>query len=135
MRIVLFVIFFSLITSLNYTAQAQVDLAKLEKNVNIRAKGLIHNLNTTKDTLVLKSDSLINKLYSVSMAHEREIDMSINKTFVKIPLDQLSKGKHVFVAVQSSMRIVFVVKILREDKDTLLAMANDEELVAKNEKE
>jgi hypothetical protein len=69
------------------------------------------------------------------MAHEREIDMSINKTFVKIPLDQLSKGKHVFVAVQSSMRIVFVVKILREDKDTLLAMANDEELVAKNEKE
>ncbi|WP_047545197.1 hypothetical protein [Psychroserpens sp. Hel_I_66] len=129
MRTIIFIIFFSLITSLNYTAQAQADLAILEKNVNIRAKGLIHELNTSKDTLILKSETLITKIYSVSMNYEREVDLNINKRLVKIPLNQLSKGKHVFVAVQSSMRIVFVIKILRDDEEMLLAIADDDLVV------
>nr|WP_321236322.1 hypothetical protein [uncultured Psychroserpens sp.] len=133
MKLTIIVIFFSLITSLNYTAQAQNDFAKLEKNVNVRAEGLIHKLNATKDTLVLKSESLINRVYSVSMDYKREVNMAINEKFAKIPLNKLSKGKHVFVAVQSPIRIVFVVKVLRDD--TLLLTVEEEDLVAKNEKE
>jgi hypothetical protein len=132
MRLVFIVIFFSLMTSLNDTAQAQSDFAKLEKNVNVRAKGLIHKLNSTKDTLILKSESLINKVYSVSMTYKREVDMTINEKLIKIPLSTLSKGKHVFVAVQSTMRIVFVVKVL-QDREILFAI-EEKELVAKNDK-
>ena len=39
---------------LGFTLQAQEALAKLEKNKNSQAKGLIHELNTIKDTLILK---------------------------------------------------------------------------------
>lgn len=132
MKIISIVIFFSLITSLNVNAQVPNDYAKLEKNINIRAKGLSQELSASKDTLILKSESLIHKVYSVSKDYKREIDMDINSNIVKIPLNQLSKGKHVFVAKQSSLRIVFVVKVLR-DNEFLLAMA-DKKLAAKNEK-
>jgi hypothetical protein len=133
MRPLFFVIFFSLITSLNSTIQAQNDFAKLEKNINVRAKGLIQKLNTTKDTLILKSESVIHKLYSVSEQNKREIDLSIGTKSIKVPLTNLTKGKHVFVAVQSKLRIVFVVRLF-EDEELLLAMADDE-LVVKNKKE
>ncbi|MDG5492633.1 hypothetical protein [Psychroserpens sp. SPM9] len=131
MKIVSIVIFFSLITSLNFTAEAQNDFAKLEQNVNIRAKGLIHKLNPSKDTLILKSKALIQKVYSVNTAYDREVDLVLNSNLAKIPLNRLSKGKHVFVAVQSSKRIVFVVKIFR-DNEWLIAM-HDERLTAKND--
>ncbi|WP_298895498.1 hypothetical protein [uncultured Psychroserpens sp.] len=132
MRTVFIIIFFSLITSLNFSIQAQNDFAKLEKNVNTRAKGLIQELNSSKDTLILKSDALINKVYAVSSDYEREVDMIINKKYIEIPLNNLSKGKHVFVAVQSPIRIVFVVKIFR-DNEWLLTMEK-ERLASKNEK-
>lgn len=132
MKLVITVIFFSLITSLNFNAQAQNDFAKLERNVNIRAKGLVQQLNKTKDTLILQSESLINKVYSVSTNYEREVDMEVNEKRIKIPLNELSRGKHVFVAVQSPIRIVFVVKVLR-DNEWLLAM-QEERIAAKNDK-
>ncbi|WP_298902707.1 hypothetical protein [uncultured Psychroserpens sp.] len=132
MRTVFVIIFFSIMTLTSYTIQAQNDFAKLEKNVNIRAKGLIQKLNHTKDTLILKSDSLIRKVYSVSTDYKREIDMAVNAKDVKIPLNRLSKGKHVFVAVQSPIRIVFVVKVFR-DNEWLLAM-EEERLASKNDK-
>ena len=113
-------------------SQGQQNFATIEKNVNIRAKDLIHDLNKTKDTLILQSGSLINKVYSVSTDYEREVDMVVNDTHIKIPLNQLSKGKHVFVAVQSPIRIVFVVKVFR-DNEWLLAM-QEERLALKNEK-
>jgi len=94
--------------------QAQEQYAILEKNVNIRAKGLVHQLNKTKDTLILSSDKKINKVYSISETNVREINTYINKNTFKVPLNKLSKGKHVFVVVQSPLRIVFVVKVLQE---------------------
>ncbi|WP_460218208.1 hypothetical protein [Psychroserpens sp. MEBiC05023] len=133
MRIVLIIIFFSFISALNHSAHAQNDFAKLEKNVNIRAKGLIQQLNSTKDTLILNSKSLINKVYAVSEDYKREVDIVVNDKNVQIPLHNLSMGKHVFVAVQSPVRIVFVVKILRDDHHLLLAV-DDDDLVAKNKK-
>lgn len=121
MKTVYFIIFFVLLISPFHNLEAQNDFAILEKNVNIRAKGLTQKLNTTKDTLILKSNTLINKVYAVNMNYKREIDLSVKNKSVKIPLKNLSKGKHVFVAVQSPVRIVFVVKILR-DNSVLLAM-------------
>ena len=106
------------------TAHAQNDYAKLEKNVNQRAKALVHHLNTSKDTLVLQSEQFIKKVYSVSQSNTSEINLNVNTNFIEIPLNKLSKGKHVFVTVLPSMRIVFVVKILR-DYNALLAMIED----------
>lgn len=131
MKTVYVIVFFVLITSSFSNLQAQNDFAILEKNVNVRAKGLIHKLNATRDTLLLESKTLIHKVYAVNMNYKREIDLSVRTNSVKIPLKKLSKGKHVFVAVQSPVRIVFVVKILR-DNSVLLALEEDK-LVSKNE--
>tara|TARA_Y100000815_G_scaffold112601_1_gene101406 strand:- start:224 stop:658 length:435 start_codon:yes stop_codon:yes gene_type:complete len=103
-----------LIFLLSFTLNAQEHYAKLEKNRNIQAQGLVHELNSTKDTLILRGDRKINYLYSINKEYGRELDFTINDTIYKLPLNKLTKGKHVMVAVQSPMRIVFVVKILKE---------------------
>ncbi|NNE33440.1 MAG: hypothetical protein HKN40_13850 [Winogradskyella sp.] len=99
---------------LSFTLNAQEHFAKLERNKNIQAKGLIHKLNQTRDTLILQSDKKINYLYSINNEYGREIDVNVNATSFKFPLNNLSKGKHVFVAVQSPMRIVFVIRVLKD---------------------
>ncbi|MEM9679209.1 MAG: hypothetical protein AAF901_02700 [Bacteroidota bacterium] len=93
---------------------AQSDYAKIDKNRNVQAKHLYHDLNKTKDTLVLKSEKKINYLYSINKDYGREFDFYVDTTTYKLPLNKLSLGKHVIVAVQSPLRIVFVVHILRE---------------------
>lgn len=110
-RILLIVV---LVFLLSFTLKAQEQYAKLEPNRNIQAKGLIHKLNETKDTLILQSDKKINYLYSINKDYGRDFDIYIDTTYYKFPLNQLPKGKHVLVAVQSPKRIVFVVKILNE---------------------
>lgn len=114
MKLGIIVVCCIVMTSMNFTAQAQNDFAKLERNVNVKAEGLIHKLNKSKDTLILKSKSLIKNVFSISGNDQREVDLTVNKNDIEIPLHTLSKGKHVFVAVQNSMRVVFVIKILRE---------------------
>ena len=54
------------------------------------------------------------------MNYKREVDIDVRDTSVKIPLKSLSKGKHVFVAVQSPIRFVFVVKILGDNTSVAL---------------
>lgn len=95
-------------------AKAQEPAAIIEKNVNIAAKAVYHDLNSTRDTLILKSDKKINYFYTINHDYSREIDFYIGKTEYKLPLNKLSKGKHVVVVVQSPLRIVFVVKILND---------------------
>lgn len=99
---------------LGFTLQAQEHYAKLEKNRNIQAKGLIHQLNSTRDTLILTSDKIIHSLYTINKTYTRELELEIDTTAYKLPLNKLSKGKHVVVARQSPMQIVFVVKILKD---------------------
>lgn len=110
-RICLIVI---LIFLLSFTLKAQEHYAKLEPNRNIQAKGLIHKLNKTRDTLILKSDKKINYLYSINKDYGRDFDVYVDTTHYRLPLNKLPKGKHVLVAVQSPKRIVFVVKILKD---------------------
>lgn len=123
MKLVYVIIFFVFLCFPHLEAYAQNDFAILEKNVNVRAKDLVQKLNSTKDTLILQSNTLINKVYAVNMNYKREVDLVVKNNMVKIPLTHLSKGKHVFVAVQSPIRIVFVVKIIGEDA-VLLALEN-----------
>ncbi|WP_431159058.1 hypothetical protein [Winogradskyella poriferorum] len=126
---------------MSFTLQAQESYAKLEKNRNIQAKELIHELNETKDTLILRSNKKINGLYSINKDYSRELDFYINDTSFKLPLNKLSVGKHVMVAVQSPKRIVFVIRILKEipeiepikltTKD-IIATESEKALVLKN---
>lgn len=90
---------------------SQTSYAKIEKNLNVRAKNLYHDLNTSKDTLILKSDKKINYVYSINRAVKRELSYTVNAKDFKVPLRELSVGKHVFVVVQSPVRIVFVIKV------------------------
>ena len=103
---------------------AQEGFATIEKNINIDARGLYHNLNKTKDTLILKSDTKINYVYSINENQEREIDNYVDSKTHKLPLHNLSKGKHVFVVRQSPVLIIFVIRIFG-DSPTLASI--DEE--------
>lgn len=109
---------------------AQNQFASLEKNYNVGAKDLVHELNTTKDTLLLKSSKTIDYVYAINREYKREIDFYNNTNVLKIPLHQLSKGKHLFVVGNSRKQIVFVVRILKDDKS--LAMASDGKITASN---
>ncbi len=103
---------------------SQERFAALEKNVNRDARSLLHELNETKDTLILKSDSKINYVYSINQAHEREINYYFQKNACKIPLRGLSKGKHVIVVGLSPLKIVFVIRVFG-DMPALAVRRND----------
>ena len=88
--------------------------AILEKNVNVRAKELSHELNKTKDTLLLKSDKKIDYVYAINSTYHREVDTYVFENSFKVPLNKLSVGKHLFVVGQNHMKIIFVVRIVEE---------------------
>ena len=92
---------------------AQDDFASLRKNVNYRAKGLNHDLNSTKDTLLLSSKSKIYRIYTVG-DNSGAIDKTINDFSAKIPLNPLDQGKYVFVVDQLNLKIVFQIQIMRD---------------------
>lgn len=95
---------------------AQDSFAKIEKNVNNSAKELFHDLNKTKDTLILKGDKRIRYVYSINRAYKRETQEYIGDTTAKVPLTHLTKGKHVFVVEQMPKKIVFVIRVLQDPK-------------------
>lgn len=98
---------------------AQQDFALLEKNYNFRASGLIQELNATKDTLILKSDQKMSYVYAINEEYQREIDTYAGTEYYEVPLTNLSKGKHVFVVSLSPLKIVFVVRVLKDHPDIL----------------
>ncbi|MCF6295028.1 MAG: hypothetical protein L3J25_05015 [Flavobacteriaceae bacterium] len=110
---------------------AQERFATIEKNVNFRASNLFHGLNKTRDTLLLKSDKEINYVYSINKDNNREIDYHVNANSFKVPLKNLSKGKHVFSVVQAPLLIVFVVHIFK-DSPPIIVMDEDDVAVLKN---
>ena len=112
--------------------QAQDAFATLEKNYNFRANGLIEELNVTNDTLILKSDKKMGYVYSINREYRREIDTYAGDTYFKVPLTDLSDGKHVFVVSVSPLKIVFVIHI---NKDYLNTIPVEAEVLtaAKNE--
>ena len=109
---------------------AQSSYAAIEKNYNTRASSLIHELNSTKDTLLLRSTNRITQVYSINSTYKREIDLYLNTNFYELPLNNLSKGKHLLVVGESPKKIVFVIRILDRDskvdiKETKLTYVNN----------
>jgi len=113
---------------------AQDAFATLEKNFNFRASGLIEELNETKDTLILKSDKKMSYVYSINKDYKREIDIYAGTDYYRVPLTNLSKGKHVFVVSVSPLKIVFVVRI-HKDQPVILPLESEAKVVTalKNE--
>ena len=103
------ILFIAFVTTVSFGQKK--DYASLEKNFNAYAKDLSHDLNKTKDTLLLKSDKPLRFIYSINKDYKREIDTYAGRNNFNIPLDTLTQGKHVFVVTQSSKRIIFVVHI------------------------
>jgi hypothetical protein len=108
LTLTLFMAFFCLTNSQLF---AQHEFAKIEKNINVLASGLHHDLNATKDTLVLKSDSKISYIYDIFNKRKHDINRRVYASDYKVALRDLSKGKHIFVVVQDALKIVFVVRI------------------------
>ena len=106
--------------------QAQKNFAVIEKNFNIRAKDLLHDLNATKDTLILQSSKSIDYVYAINSEYKREIDFYNNSNALKIPLNSLSKGKYTFVVGNQRMKIIFVVHVLSDQKG--LAMVSEKSI-------
>ena len=109
------------------------DFALIEKNVNITAGDLFHDLNTTKDTLILNSgDKRIRNVYSINTNYKRETQEYINANSAKVPLTHLSKGKHIFVVEQVPLKIVFVIRVLQDPKE--FTKVEVEKITASNDK-
>ena len=107
-------IFTVLIVGLTNSAFSQNGVATIRKNTNVIASGLYHDLNKTNDTLILKSDKKINYLYTANTTEEKEVNVRVDSTFYKLPLNRLTKGRNVLVAIQSPLRIVFVIDVIKE---------------------
>ncbi|WP_347922383.1 hypothetical protein [Pontimicrobium sp. SW4] len=108
------------------------DFALIEKNVNITASDLFHDLNKTKDTLVLNGDKRIRNVYSINTNYKRETQELIDANSAKVPLTHLSKGKHIFVVEQVPLKIVFVVRVLQDRKE--FSKVEVEKITASNNK-
>lgn len=104
-------IFLFAIGTFNVALAQSSHIGLIEKNSNLRATNIVHDLNQTKDTLFLQSDKPITYVYSINAEYKREVDSYVNKKEFKLPLAELSKGKHVLVVSQSSKKIVFVLYI------------------------
>ncbi len=91
---------------------AQDDFASIHKNMNVLAKGLHHDLNKSKDTLMLRSSDKIFRVYTVS-DNAGIVDNYLNTNKFEVLLRELKKGKYVFVVNQSKLKIVFQVHILK----------------------
>ena len=95
----------------SFTMAQTSHIGLIEKNANLSASNINHDLNKTKDTLLLQSDKLITNVYSINTEYKREVDVYLNKNEFSLPLIELSQGKHVLVVSQSSKKIVFVLHI------------------------
>lgn len=110
----------------SFPINAQTNYAVLEKNLNVRAKDLIHELNSTKDSLLIQSTSRIKYIYSINEDYQREIFTYVGKNKVKVALDNLSLGKHVMVVNHKAQLIVFVLKIFAEEPELLAVKDTDD---------
>jgi len=111
MRNLLLTILFSFSKIFVHQTYAQEKIAVLEKNTNVLAKELHHDLNVTKDTIILKSKRRMHYVYSINSDNQREVDEFIQDYKFKIPVKKLSHGKHLFAVSYLQRKIIFVVRV------------------------
>jgi len=94
---------------------AQQGFAEIEKNINFRARSLVHELNATKDSLFLKSEIDIKSIYTIHNQIKHDLIRHVNNKDYEVSLRDFDRGKHVFVVVQQLLKIVFVVHVYGEE--------------------
>ena len=94
---------------------AQQGFAEIEKNINFRARSLVHELNATKDSLLLKSEINIKSIYTIHNQIKHDLIRHVNNKDYEVSLRDFDRGKHVFVVVQQLLKIVFVVHVYGEE--------------------
>ena len=94
---------------------AQQGFAEIEKNINFRARSLVHELNATKDSLFLKSEIDIKSIYTIHNQIKHDLIRHVNNKDYEVSLRDFDRGKHVFVVVQQLLKSVFVVHVYGEE--------------------
>ena len=120
LHVSLFIGFCNLINGIH----AQTAFAEIEKNFNVKANSLSHELNISKDTLLLKSNRKITQIYSINSEYKREVDLYLDTETYKLPLKDLTIGKHLFVVAEPHKKIVFVVRV-NDPSDVVLIEQNN----------
>ncbi|NNK83328.1 MAG: hypothetical protein HKO92_09405 [Flavobacteriaceae bacterium] len=116
-----------IIAALGFSIQclhAQSSFATIIKNVNVRAQGVKHTLNSSRDTLLLKSDRKINYVYAINRSYKKELYDFIDDKSYKIPLTNFSAGKYTFVVGQSPLKIVFAIYIHKPNEEEVYILSN-----------
>ncbi|NND52601.1 MAG: hypothetical protein HKN54_09340 [Flavobacteriaceae bacterium] len=113
-----------------HQSYAQDKIAVLEKNTNVLAKDLSHELNATKDTIILRSKRRMHYVYSINNNNQREVDEFIEDFKYDIPVKKLSRGKHLFAVSYLQRKIVFVVRVY-DPKSPYLATRKGEDVATR----
>jgi len=123
-----------LFLTFNFT-YGQAEFASIRKNIDFRAEQLFHDLNETKDTLILSSPAKIYRVYTVG-TFEGLVDHELITNNFEVPLSSFERGKYIFIVDQLGYKIVFTIFVLRGQElapgeflysDTALA-SNDEKV-------
>ena len=104
---------------------AQDNYVILEKNRNFRANDLIHELNSNRDSLILRGSEKIKYVYSINSEYQREIDTYAGSHNYKVALSDLSPGKHVLVVSHKQKLVVFVLKKYRNELELIASRETD----------
>ena len=131
MRNFLLSIFFALSKLLVHHSYSQNKIVTLEKNTNVLAQDLFHDLNSTQDTLILKSKRRMHYVYSINQENKREIDRLVNDYKLNIPLHKLSQGKHLFAVSYLQRKIVFVIRVY-DPNSSYIAPKREENVATRN---
>jgi hypothetical protein len=110
---ILFITSFLILTSAITYGQTNL----LIKNVNLRAKELQHNLNSSEDTLILEAARTIHKLEIYNHSFSKHIE--VENKMVNVPLNQLPLGKLIVEVVLKDKRIILtIIRQSEEDEPT-----------------
>ncbi len=131
MRNFLLTILFAISKFFIQNSYSQEKIATIEKNTNILAKDLQHELNASKDTIILRSNRRMHYVYSINSENKREVDEFIQAFKFEIPINRLSHGKHLFAVSYLQRKIIFVVRVY-DPKATYISKSKVEEVAARN---
>ncbi|MCA0133292.1 hypothetical protein [Winogradskyella alexanderae] len=95
--------------------------SSLIKNVNFRAKDLIHELNHNGDTLKLESDKTIYQVDIYNSFYEKKL--AVNRYKSNIPINDLPEGRYVVEAKLSDRHIIMTL-IRNETAKEALALSD-----------
>ena len=131
MRNFLLTLLFTISKVFIHNGYAQEKIASIEKNNHVLANDLTHELNPTKDTIVLRSKRRMHYVYSLNKENKREIDEFVEDVKYNIPVSRLSQGKHLLAVSYEQRKIIFVVRVY-DPKASFVATKREEEVASRH---